>query len=349
MMPSQLSRIIFDNTDIWKSDMDVYIRPENIKKLSEKTGIDSEVIKKATFHSSCDYFYSQTGKTLQVKWVMPIGVGVKKKRYGLQFCPCCLIEDGSSPYFRKSWRLGFFTSCLFHSVQLHDRCPKCFNQVGLKRLRKPAGELIYHPLNIVSCLKCGFDLRNSPILFASRNELAINRINFTQYTVGHGSVENQEFQYSSLYFEGVRRLLSFLICNPKGKKLFVYLSRELNLSKRYSAGLIVKHLEPELMNIQYRRQGLLMILYFLQDWPERFLGGCKESETSTHLIYSPYLTFPYWTLEPICFLIRVLPPRVSTEEKIAIKRYLSKILGRAIKDYEIAKLLKESLKALRVQ
>lgn len=347
MKPSQLSTLVFENTDAWKSDMDVYLRSDKLEKLSQKTGIDIEIIKKATLYSSCEYFYSQTGDTPQVKWVMPIGVGTgtgtKKEHYGLQFCSCCLAEDGNYPYFRKHWRLGFLTTCSFHSVQLHDRCPNCHSQIDLKRLQKYKSKLIYHPLNIVHCSRCGLDFRKIPIKPSSSEELEINRINFTQYLVGYGGAGDLEFQYSNLYFEGIRRLLSFLICSPKGKKLCIHLINTLRLNHLYRTEFISKHSEPELMNIHYRRVGLLLVFHLLQKWPDRFIDACRKTEVSTHQIYSPYLTFPFWITDPVCFLIRTLPPRIAEEEKQAIKKYFSSRLGRTIKDYEVPRLVMKFL------
>jgi hypothetical protein len=339
MKASQLSTLIFENTDLWKSDMDVYIRADYLTKLAVKMNVDAEIIKKATLFLSCDNFYSQSGNTLQVKWVMPIGIGVKKKLYGLQFCPLCLTEDKKSPYYRKHWRLGFITTCLRHFIQLHDRCPDCNNPISLKRLKKPKQAIIYHPMDIVYCSKCGFDLRTASVNQSSPEEVEFNQINFKQYAYGYGEVGNQEFQYSNLYFEGIRRLLSFLICSPKGQQLFTHLKEAIKPYNSYANKPMVKHLEPELMEIEHRRIGLLMISYLLKVWPNRFIAACKASETTTSQIYSPYLTFPFWMADTIKFSIKTLPPIVAKEEKQAIKNYFFERLGRMIKDHEAAHLL----------
>ncbi|WP_369124446.1 TniQ family protein, partial [Undibacterium sp. CCC2.1] len=57
----------------------------------------------------------------------------KRNAYGLQFCPTCLAED-SVPYFRRRWRVAFYTVCNEHKTMLLDRCPKCGSSVAAHRL-----------------------------------------------------------------------------------------------------------------------------------------------------------------------------------------------------------------------
>ncbi len=39
-------------------------------------------------------------------------------------CPECLAADGT-PYLRRNWRLGWFTTCAIHRKSLIDACPHC--------------------------------------------------------------------------------------------------------------------------------------------------------------------------------------------------------------------------------
>lgn len=299
--PSQLSTLIFEDTDTWKGDIDVFLNPKKIAILNKNTGIGENRIRSQTFYASCSYFYNQTEKTPQVKWVMPLGVRTRKKSFGLQYCPCCLSEDGNKPYFRKSWRLGFMTCCLFHSVQLHDRCPKCHNPIDIKRLQKHEKEILYHPEDIARCSKCGFDLRKTQYIDVSSEEYEINRVNFIQSTTGYGKAGNLDFCYSNLYFEGIRRLLSFLVCSPKGEKLFLHFKKKLNLEYIYNRELIGHNIEPERLEIYLRKAGLIIIYHLLQDWPKTFVDTCKSNKITSHLIKTPYLEFPFWVTDALFF------------------------------------------------
>ena len=331
MRPSQLSTLIMDSTDAWKADLDVFIRPKLTKNLAINLGMDDSKFHKLSLNGSCDYFYNQTGMTSQVKWVMPLGVKSKGKTFSLQYCPCCLSEDGKRPYFRKHWRLGFMTACPYHSVQLHDRCPKCRNPIDLKRLQKNVEDVLYHPEDMVHCSKCGFDLRQTEYVPVSKDESEINRINFLQSTIGYGRVGNLDFAYSNLYFEGIRRLLSFLVCSPKGENLFMHLRQELGLWQMYHRELIGHNIEPERLEIGLRRTGLIMIYHLLQDWPESFVKACKATGTFSYMIKTPYLEFPYWVTDALFFRIQKYKYIPCDEEKSNIVNFFDRRLKKKIK------------------
>lgn len=339
MKPSQLSTLIFEDQYAWKGDLDVFLPPSRVTILSQKTGIDEERIKNLTFYTSCNYFYHQTNRTTQVKWVMPLGVRTRKKSFGLQYCPCCLIEDGNQPYFRKNWRLGFITCCLFHSVQLHDKCPKCYHPIGFKKPKKSDNKILYHPANIVHCSKCDFDLRHTKYKQVSKEEYEINRINFLQATLGYGQAGNLEFNYSNLYFEGIRRLLSFLVCSPKGESTFMFLRAELGLYQPYHREILGHNIEPERLDVCMRRTGLLMVYHLLQDWPENFVEACHKSNATSHLIKSPYLEFPFWTSNAFFFRIREKKYYSCEGEKKNIVEYFEKRLKKTISLKQVTRLV----------
>nr|WP_262982068.1 TniQ family protein [Hydrogenovibrio crunogenus] len=340
MKPSQLSTLIFEDTDTWKGDIDVFLNPKKITTLNKNTGIDENKIQSQTFYASCSYFYNQTEKTPQVKWVMPLGVRTRKKSFGLQYCPCCLSEDGNQPYFRKSWRLGFMTCCPFHSVQMHDRCPKCHNPIDIKRLQKHKGEILYHPEDIAYCSKCGFDLRKTQYIDVSSEEYGINRVNFIQSTTGYGKAGNLDFCYSNLYFEGIRRLLSFVVCSSNGKRLFVHLKRELQLQQMHHREALGHNIEPERLGINLRRTGFIMIYHLLQDWPETFVNSCKITDTSSHMIKTPYLEFPFWVSDTFFFNIHEHRFLTCDTEKKNIINYFQTRLKKKINLNQAVRLVK---------
>ncbi len=70
----------------------------------------------------------------------------------IRFCPACLEER---PYFRRRWRLEFFTICDVHEFFLDDRCPRCRGLVRMEQV-PPSAE------SVTICHNCGFDLRRAP-------------------------------------------------------------------------------------------------------------------------------------------------------------------------------------------
>ena len=53
----------------------------------------------------------------------------------LRFCPACLRAD-RIPYFRRRWRVAFYTVCLEHECYLEDRCPKCGKKLEISKMCK---------------------------------------------------------------------------------------------------------------------------------------------------------------------------------------------------------------------
>jgi len=76
----------------------------------------------------------------------------------IRFCPACLEER---PYFRRRWRLEFFTVCDVHEVSLYARCPSCRGLVRMEQV-PPGAE------SVAMCHNCGFDLRRAPAKVASK-------------------------------------------------------------------------------------------------------------------------------------------------------------------------------------
>ena len=57
MKPSQLSTIIFQNTDIWKSDIDTQLSTKSIESLLGTVEIKKEDLNNTLISLNCDYFY----------------------------------------------------------------------------------------------------------------------------------------------------------------------------------------------------------------------------------------------------------------------------------------------------
>lgn len=335
--PSSLMAKLTQNSDIWKADLDVYIPDGVVHKLTEITGITSETIHELSLYKSCSNFYSQSGKTKHVKWVMPLGIRTQNRhqRFGLQICPCCLAEDGKQPYYRKEWRLGFMTACPNHSVQLIDRCPKCHSNISLKKTYKDKGNPSFSSEDIAKCHCCGYDFRESNVCIASEEELTINAINLNQYRHGHGRVHGLSFQYSHLYFNGIRRLMALLICNKStNEKLFLHFRNKLGLYHPFHPEMVMTHSEPEFMDIKFRRTGLLILNYLLQEWPKRLVEDFEEAKVTTHKTHSNGFDYSHWIIEPLTRLIYRGRYQLTKEECESIVDYFSRVQKKQLKPHQ---------------
>ncbi|MDR9498381.1 MAG: TniQ family protein [Hydrogenovibrio sp.] len=340
MKPSQLTTLLFDDWNVWKADVDVYLRKEYLDKLPAMTGIPASRMNKLPLHADCEHFYSANEGFKQVKWVMPMGTrSPNAKGFGLQYCPCCLVEDDEWPYFRKKWRLAFFTECPDHGVQLHDRCPDCGTKVSYRMPQKWLNEWIYHHHDMVNCSHCGFDLRETPYTISHHKLREINMWHRNLYTLGWGKAGNQNFLYSNLYFEGLKRLLAFLVCSPKAIKLWNHLCEQLGIPEEQANIQRVRQSEIEHREIEIRRTGLLVAHYLLEDWPNRFIHACKTTGTSRHEFYTPRFEFPFWFGRVLDFELREDEYHHSDEEREAMRSYVERRIGRGVQDHEIARFI----------
>lgn len=148
------------NHQVWNRDIDRLAPDWILERMRQATGLPLNSIHATTLLPYRGCLYRQQPSSGQLRWVLPLQIYHRTRQgFGLQYCPHCLAED-SEPYFRRAWRVAFYTFCPKHNVMLLDRCPACGSGVAFHRL-----ELGHpHQINIDSlstCAGCGFDLRQA--------------------------------------------------------------------------------------------------------------------------------------------------------------------------------------------
>lgn len=178
------ARLLFpDQGEVWYLDMDRMAPVWLIEKLSAHTGLTAAKVLATTLRYYEGRLFRQYKESGGLPWILPLKVSEwKRKGYGLQFCPACLAED-AVPYFRKRWRVAYYTWCPRHHVMLHDRCPNCGAAIAFHR-RDLNAVSIDGVGSIAQCWQCDFDLRlasaASPVLYepsaSSAFEVALLRL-----------------------------------------------------------------------------------------------------------------------------------------------------------------------------
>jgi hypothetical protein len=194
---------------MWNRDMDSRILKKYQKALAYKLKQPESVIFNTTLFSYAPNLYPGSGINKQMKWVMPLGINVKAKHFGMQFCPCCLKED-QQPYYRKYWRLAFMVTCPKHGVWLHDRCPACAAPVLHKKI-KPAQNDVYGVEDIARCHHCGFDLRHAFASEADANMVKLNQEQMQLLKCGHGMIGETCHAVASEYFHGLHARVGLVL------------------------------------------------------------------------------------------------------------------------------------------
>lgn len=297
MKPSQLSTIIFQNTDIWKSDIDVQLSEKSIQSLRNTVEIREDELLKNLLISKCEYFYPHLNKSKQVKWLLQIGVHQRGQKNSLHYCPACISSD-KTPYFRTYWRLGFLTSCHIHDICFLDSCPNCNSPIDLFRYNK-INNKPFESLDYLECTQCSFDLREAPQVKPSHYELVANKEHFNLLIEGYGSIGNLTFNYSHIYFDGLKRIMSFILCSKKGINIFEYTVKKSGSDLKFieSRIRVLRHSEPEHLPINIRKIGVIFSYHIMKDWSTSFIRICKQFGITKRFIYSPHLDYPFWLQE----------------------------------------------------
>lgn len=178
------ARLLFpDQGEVWYRDVDRMAPGWLIEIIAANTGLTIAKVLATTLRYYEGRLFRHYRESGVLPWILPLKVSEwKRKGYGLQFCPACLAED-EVPYFRKRWRVAYYTWCPRHKAMLYDRCPSCGAAIAFHR-----GDLnsssIDSVRSITQCWQCDFDLRlatvNSPILYepssSSAFEVALLRL-----------------------------------------------------------------------------------------------------------------------------------------------------------------------------
>jgi hypothetical protein len=155
--------LIFGNKlQVWNRDIDRLAPEWLIAELSSKTGASYQQAFKTTLQSYQGIIYHRPRQSGSLTWIQSLKLHHRKfEGFGLQFCPMCLASD-PEPYFRKSWRVAFNTTCPIHQCMLQDRCPHCGHGVAFHRSDMKHAEYIT-AISLLECHYCGFDLSQTPL------------------------------------------------------------------------------------------------------------------------------------------------------------------------------------------
>lgn len=123
------------------NNFDISLSDDEIKTLELKA--NKESLKQSTLKSYSGYLQENI-----------IFNGQNSLISSLRFCPKCLKEK--IVYFRKDWKIIFYTICLKHNCYLHDSCPSCKSKLQISKMFQQKKNFKY-------CYNCGFDLSKTKV------------------------------------------------------------------------------------------------------------------------------------------------------------------------------------------
>lgn len=281
------------NRNVWNRDIDKLGPDWLVEGMASLTGTPIPTARSTTLRSYESIVFERLNPNGNTKWIMPLGIYHRThRRFGLQYCPICLAMD-EEPYFRKQWRLAFYTVCETHHTLLRDSCPECDRPIVFYR-----GDVGYktqfEALPIRHCNFCGTDLTCAPSELLQCTEWTadlIFRNLLDLHWLGWSCPPLPMTTHSHLLWEGIHQLCKTLLHAKGAQSPLIHKIEEIN-------GLQPTALDWnfcfEWLRVKERHRLMLAIAWLLADWPQRMLNLCRSQHVVVSTLFKDMLEIPYW-------------------------------------------------------
>lgn len=281
------SKRYFPTQAVWTRDIDKSASHNLLKDLAQITAIPNQDVAATVLTSYEGQLLEHINQNGNSKWILPLGIYHRlRRRFGLQFCPQCFINDGLRPYFRKYWRLSIFVTCPLCGLHLYDRCPFCLNTIAFHRNEQGTKNFrISSP--ICCCSFCKNDFRDAPQITSPNEIIDMQRIIFRWINQGFTS----DIPYSHQYFDVLYQIIKLILTKNRNafelQKLLC-----LSTSKKWRENKVRADFEH--LNVTEREDMLYMAFWLLTKWPERMIGICQKSKLTSSTLLRDFPSSPYW-------------------------------------------------------
>lgn len=136
------------------------------------------------------------------------------KTFGQMYCPGCLRNDGTRPYFRRHWRLALSIVCADCGVYLHDCCPNCQAPVVFYRdylFSRPDKKFAFSSQLIGQCMICQVELNKAIGILAPADVVIAQRRLLER-------IRPENIMSYEPYFTALRYIATAL-CDPRNWQL----------------------------------------------------------------------------------------------------------------------------------
>lgn len=291
---------IGEKREIWNRDIDVNAPAWLIEAICKVTSLKKELVEQTTLKSFEGLLIDRIYPNTVTPWILPLGVFHRNRTLqGLQYCPICLKLD-DYPYYRKQWRLSFYTVCEFHNTLMQDQCIYCHspivfhrNDIGFKKE--------YFLNSMVLCHFCGQDLSRIPIQKVQYPSLQISQVFeafLPIYRLGWTDYPLPQIMYAPLFLNGLRIIIS-LLTSIKEKAKLPLLKIEEDMGIRNKKDCLPMSITFERRCIDERHRLLNVALWLLMDWPFRFQKYYKNSKITKSIILKDTQNPPFFLLKTL--------------------------------------------------
>ena len=277
---------------IWVGDIDRHATTDILSVLAKKTAISLRRAFATTLNAYEGKLWESLTPYGSMPWLLLGALQSQRRcRPGLQYWPQCLRAD-AIPYFRRCWRLGFVTVCTDHHRRLLDRCPACREPVNFQCLPGDTD-------TITRCYQCQLDLgvADAPVLEASpvhQRLVAFQTFLLGALTTGWCQLGNHEVVRLPHYLRVLHHLGRLLVTHRHADHQRAMLCRR--VAQPYFAPCLpaAKRWALEGLSITDRFRLLLLLAWWVDDWPERFMAVCLATLLWPSELLRRMLDPPLW-------------------------------------------------------
>jgi hypothetical protein len=260
---------------LWDGDIDQRAAAAVLAVLVQKTAISPQRAFATTLTAYEGTLYERLTPQGHPIWLLANAMRRQRRCLpALQYCPQCLRTD-ATPYFRRCWRLGFVTVCTDHHCRLLDRCPACCAPVNFHLL---PGDMD----TITRCHQCQLDLgvAESPALDTSpvhQRLVTFQTLLLQALTTGWYPLTDDELVRLPHYLRVVRHLGRFLVTHRDANQQRARLCRRVEQPYFVPSVPASKQWALEGLSVTDRFRLLLLVAWWVEDWPEQFITVCLEN------------------------------------------------------------------------
>lgn len=272
----------------WNRDIDRNAPEWLLRVICARTGVPRERAVRATLHGYQGRVFPKSLLSGQLRWILPVKVwGSTRLGYGVQYCPLCLAE-GQEPYFRRAWRVGFYTFCPIHHIMLQDACPACGAAVALHR--RDIGKNIDESRALSHCHVCQYDYRAGPFLFPLCSDAdGFNHHSDLLYSLCRSNANQQV--YDIRYLAVLHQLCKVIMSRSNGEALLRYVTKMIGFEV---SGVQLGGGAFETRRINERHHVVMLALWILMSPEERLRKAWEEKAVRYSLLVRDFREQPHW-------------------------------------------------------
>ncbi|MFA6062870.1 MAG: TniQ family protein [Gallionella sp.] len=275
--------------EIWSRDVDRQTPEWLVRALSEHTGVGTKEIEQTSLLAYTQVLYQVYRWSGYQAWILPLKMRATSYRHhGVQFCPQCLAED-HVPYFRKRWRVAFYTTCTKHNCMLHDRCPSCSAPVAFHRGEMGKFSLV-NSGPITLCHVCGFDLRGAqakpPVIYdESAHQIFLPALRLLE---GAADIDPH---YDVGFFSVFHQLCKSMLTHYSHVKLRQFVTEKIG-APEIQIGL--KHEPIESYSLEDRHVVIQLAMWILADPETRIIDAWHHKAIRYNVLKKDFHLMPEW-------------------------------------------------------